>query len=151
MVEFSIKTFSELSSTEVYEMLQLRSEVFVVEQDCVYQDIDFKDQKAIHVLGYKQEQLIAYSRIFDSGDYFKYPSIGRIVVKEEERKFKYGHELVDTSIQYILRNFEEKRILISAQTYLTKFYNSHGFLQQGEEYLEDGIPHIKMLREGNLY
>ena len=147
MVNFTVKTFQELSSTEIYEMLQLRCEVFVVEQDCVYQDVDNKDQKAFHVLGYKDEVLVAYSRIFDKGDYFDLPSIGRIVVKEEERKFKYGHELVATSIDFVLKNFQEKDILISAQTYLTKFYNSHGFKQQGEEYLEDGIPHIKMLRK----
>jgi len=146
MVEFSVKTFNEITASEMYQMLRLRSEVFVVEQDCVYQDIDNKDQKAFHVFGFKNQELIAYSRIFDSGDYFNLPSIGRIVVKEEERQFKYGYELVDKSIQYILKNFTEKSILISAQTYLLKFYNSLGFIQQGEEYLEDGIPHIKMLR-----
>lgn len=147
MINFIVKTFQELSPTEIYEMLRLRSEVFVVEQDCVYQDIDNKDQKAFHVLGFKENQLIAYSRIFDAGDYFDVPSIGRIVVQENERKFKYGHELVAASIQYVLDRFEEKSILISAQTYLIKFYNSHGFQQKGEEYLEDGIPHIKMLRK----
>ena len=146
MINFIVKTFQELSPTEIYEMLRLRSEVFVVEQDCVYQDIDNKDQKAFHVLGFKENQFIAYSRIFDAGDYFDVPSIGRIVVQENERKFKYGHELVAASIQYVLDHFEEKSILISAQTYLIKFYNSHGFQQKGEEYLEDGIPHIKMLR-----
>ena len=147
MISFSVKTFSELSSTEIYEILRLRSEVFVVEQDCVYQDVDNKDQKAFHVIGYKEDAIIAYARIFDSGDYFKLPSIGRIVVKKEQRQFKYGYQLVETSIQYILNNFVEKDILISAQTYLTKFYNSLGFEQQGEGYLEDGIPHIKMLRK----
>ena len=146
MVNFTVKTFSELSAVEIYEMLRLRSEVFVVEQDCVYQDVDNKDQKAFHVLGCKEDQLVAYARIFDAGDYFDQPSIGRIVVKEEERKFKYGHELVAASIQYIVSTFQDKNILISAQTYLTKFYNSHGFKEVGEEYLEDGIPHIKMLR-----
>lgn len=147
MVNFQVKAFSELTSAEIYELLRLRSEVFVVEQNCVYQDVDNKDQKAFHVLGYKNNELIAYSRIFDSGDYFDIPSIGRIVVKEEERKFKYGHNLVAQSIQFILDNFQDKKILISAQTYLTKFYNSHGFEQVGEGYLEDGIPHIKMIRE----
>lgn len=150
MITFYIKTFSELSAIGIYEVLRLRSEVFVVEQDCVYQDIDGKDQKAIHVLGFKENELIAYARIFDSGDYFELPSIGRIVVKEEERKFKYGYQLVDTSIQYILENFQDKSILISAQTYLTKFYNSLGFEQVGEGYLEDGIPHIKMLRKQSV-
>ena len=147
MIDFTVKTFYELEATEIYEMLQLRSEVFVVEQDCVYQDVDNKDQKAFHVLGYKKGALVAYSRIFDTGDYFDLPSIGRIVVKEEERKFKYGHQLVATSIDFILKNFKEKDILISAQKYLIKFYNSHGFEQQGEEYLEDGIPHVQMLRK----
>ena len=109
--------------------------------------MDNKDQKAFHVLGYKKGALVAYSRIFDTGDYFDLPSIGRIVVKEEERKFKYGHQLVATSIDFILKNFKEKDILISAQKYLIKFYNSHGFEQQGEEYLEDGIPHVQMLRK----
>lgn len=147
MVQFSIKTFSELTPVDIYEMLRLRSEVFVVEQDCVYQDIDNKDQKAFHVLGFKENQLVAYSRIFDGGDYFDLPSIGRIVVKKNQRQFKYGHQLVATSIQYIVDNFEESSIAISAQTYLTKFYNSHNFYQVGEGYLEDGIPHIKMIRE----
>jgi len=151
MIDFIIKTFHELSSSEIYQMLQLRSEVFVVEQDCVYQDIDNKDQKAFHVLGYKDHNLVAYARIFNSGDYFIHPSISRIVVQEKERQFKYGHELVATSIEFILHNFQEKNILISAQTYLTKFYNSHGFQKQGEEYLEDGISHIKMWRENKVY
>ncbi|MEN8857739.1 MAG: GNAT family N-acetyltransferase [Flavobacteriaceae bacterium] len=145
-MEFVVKKFNELSIQELYTILQLRSEVFVVEQDCVYQDIDYKDQKAFHILGIKEEKIIAYARIFNSGDYFSKPSIGRIIVKENQRKYKYGFQLVEESIQYIEDNFIEKTILISAQTYLTKFYNSLGFIQQGEGYLEDGIPHIKMLR-----
>lgn len=147
MISFTIKTFSELNIYELHDALQLRSEVFVVEQDCVYQDIDGKDHKAFHVLGYKGNELVAYSRIFDAGDYFYLPSIGRIVVKESERKFKFGHQLVATSIDFIQEQFTEKQILISAQKYLLKFYNSHGFVEQGEEYLEDGIPHFKMLRK----
>ena len=145
-MDFIVKKFNELSIQELYAILQLRSEVFVVEQDCVYQDIDYKDQKAFHILGIKEEKIIAYARIFNSGDYFSKPSIGRIIVKENQRKYKYGFQLVEESIQYIEDNFIEKTILISAQTYLTKFYNSLGFIQQGEGYLEDGIPHIKMIR-----
>jgi ElaA protein len=147
MIKFYIKPFSELSAVGIYEILRLRSEVFVVEQNCVYQDIDGKDEKAIHVLGFKGNELVAYARIFDAGDYFELPSIGRIVVKEEERNSKYGYQLVAESIQYISNNFEKKSIQISAQTYLKRFYNILGFQQVGEEYLEDGIPHIKMLRE----
>tara|TARA_R110002073_G_scaffold123234_1_gene266770 strand:+ start:64481 stop:64921 length:441 start_codon:yes stop_codon:yes gene_type:complete len=145
-MKFIVKKFNEINTNELYEILQLRSEIFVVEQDCVYQDMDFKDQKAFHVLGIKEDKIIAYARIFDSGEYFNLPSIGRILVKENQRKYKYGFQLVEESINYIKKNFKEKSILISAQTYLTKFYNSLGFIQQGEGYLEDGIPHIKMIR-----
>lgn len=145
-MNFRIKTFNELTTEELYQILLLRSEVFVVEQDCVYQDLDNKDQKAIHILGIKEANLIGYSRVFNSGDYFELPSIGRILIKEDQRKYKYGFKLVQESISYIEKNFTEQSILISAQKYLTKFYNSLGFIQQGEEYLEDGIPHIQMIR-----
>jgi ElaA protein len=143
---FHIKKFNELTTDELYVILQLRSEVFVIEQDCIYQDLDHKDQLAYHILGVLDNQIIAYARIFKSGDYFLEPSIGRIVVKKEFRKFKYGYKLVENSIQFIENNLKENNILISAQSYLTKFYNSLGFIQISEEYLEDDIPHIKMLR-----
>jgi len=143
---FTIKRFNELSTHELYAVLQLRAEVFVVEQDCVYQDLDNKDLDAYHVLGVLDTKIVAYARIFKPGDYFLESSIGRIVVKKEFRKFQYGYQLVQYSIQFIENNLQQNTILISAQSYLTKFYNSLGFTQVGEEYLEDGIPHIKMLR-----
>jgi ElaA protein len=143
-MNFIIKSFSELTTSELYQILQLRSEVFVVEQDCVYQDIDFKDQKALHVLGYKNNTIIAYTRIFKPGDYFENASIGRVVVKQLERKYGYGHELMKVSIEAIKDAFHQEKITISAQLYLKKFYESHGFIQVGETYLEDGIPHIRM-------
>jgi ElaA protein len=143
---FNIKRFNELSTHELYVILQLRSEVFVVEQDCVYQDLDNKDQDAFHVLGVLDNEIVAYARIFKPGDYFLESSIGRIVVKKEFRKFQYGYKLVENSIQFIENNLQQNTILISAQSYLTKFYNSLGFIRVGEEYLEDGIPHIKMLK-----
>lgn len=146
-MKISVKKYNELTIENIYSILQLRSEVFVVEQNCVYQDIDKKDQIAYHVIGMKKNKLIAYSRIFDSGDYFSKPSIGRIVVKEEYRGFSFGYQLVKESIVFIEKNFKEKTILISAQKYLKKFYNNFRFIQQGEEYLEDGIPHIKMMRK----
>ena len=130
----------------MYTVLQLRSEVFVVEQDCVYLDLDGKDQIAFHVLGYKDSKLIAYARIFKQGDYFLKSSIGRIIVKKEYRRFKYGDHLVQNSIEFIENKFKEKEILISAQAYLINFYNNLGFVQKGEQYLEDDIPHIKMLK-----
>lgn len=146
-MDFTFKSFEELSTEELYQILRLRSEVFVVEQDCVYQDIDNKDQKAFHVLGYNRGSLIAYARIFDAGDYFDKPSIGRIIVKQTERNANYGHQLVAVSIDFIHGNFSEKSILISAQVYLLDFYKSHGFQAIGAQYLEDGIPHIQMLKD----
>ena len=147
MFKVFIKSFSELTATELYAILQLRSEVFVVEQDCVYQDIDYKDQKSLHILGYKNDKLIAYTRIFKPGDYFKQASIGRVVVEINERKFGYGHVIMKHSIKAIKEYFKENTIKISAQTYLKNFYESHGFIQKGEEYLEDNIPHIAMFKE----
>lgn len=146
MLKVFIKSFSELTTKELYEILQLRSEVFVVEQNCIYQDIDGKDFKAIHVIGYKNDKIIAYTRIFKPGDYFNQASIGRVVVAENERKFGYGHVIVEHSISAIEEYFNEKSIKISAQLYLKKFYESHGFKQIGEGYLEDEIPHIAMIK-----
>jgi len=145
-MEFFIKNFQDLTVQELYEILQLRSEIFVVEQNCVYQDLDFKDQKALHVFAKKNNKIIAYTRIFKPGDYFKESSIGRVVVNQAQRKFGYGHDLMKFSIDCIQQQFNTSKITISAQVYLTKFYQSHGFNQVGEMYLEDGIPHIEMLR-----
>lgn len=146
MLKVYIKSFSELTTNELYAILQLRSEVFVVEQNCVYQDIDYKDQKALHVIGIKNDKVVAYTRIFKSGDYFSKASIGRVVVEKNERKYGYGHVIIKDSIKAIENNFKETSIKISAQTYLKKFYESHGFQKVGEEYLEDGIPHIGMIK-----
>ena len=146
MLQVFTKTFSELTTTELYGILQLRSEVFVVEQDCVYQDVDDKDQKALHVFGLKNGKIIAYTRIFKPGDYFSKASIGRVVVKKNERKYKYGHVILKASIKAIKDFYNETTIKISAQTYLKSFYESHGFQKVDEEYLEDGIPHIAMIK-----
>lgn len=146
MLEVKTKSFSELTTQELYDVLQLRAEVFVVEQDCVYQDIDGKDQKAIHVLGYSMGKLVAYTRVFKPGDYFNEASIGRVVVKENERHNKYGYVIMEASIKAIKEFFNETLIKISAQTYLNSFYKNLGFKSIGEEYLEDGIPHIAMIK-----
>ncbi|WGH74625.1 GNAT family N-acetyltransferase [Tenacibaculum tangerinum] len=145
-MNFIVKRFQELTTSELYDLLQLRSEVFVVEQDCVYQDLDGKDQKALHVLGVKEGNIIAYARLFNSGEYFNTPSIGRVIVKKTERRYGYGHDLMKVAIKAISDNYKETTITISAQTYLQKFYESHGFKQVGEGYLEDGIPHIRMVK-----
>ncbi|WP_194766398.1 GNAT family N-acetyltransferase [Tamlana sp. I1] len=145
-LDIKLKSFEALSKQELYDVLQLRSEVFVVEQDCVYQDIDGKDQKAWHVLAYKEGKLVAYTRIFKSGIYFEESSIGRVVVAKNERKHKYGYQIMEFSINAIKTHFRESVIKISAQYYLKQFYTNLGFKAVGDTYLEDGIPHIAMFQ-----
>jgi ElaA protein len=143
-MKIEVKKFKDLSVDEIYEILKLRSEVFVVEQGCIYQDIDGKDKKAMHLTGKKDNEIIAYTRIFDSGDYYELPSIARVVVKKKTRGKERGKEIMKESIKYIKENLQEKTIVLSAQKYLEKFYKDLGFIVEGEEYLEDGIPHQKM-------
>ena len=146
MLQLETKTFQELTISELYEILQLRSEVFVVEQDCVYQDIDGKDEKALHILGKKEGKIVAYTRCFAPNIYFEEAAIGRVVVKETERKFGYGHQILKASIEEIQQRYQTTTIKLSAQQYLTHFYETHNFKKIGEGYLEDGIPHIAMLK-----
>ena len=146
-LEIKVKKFSELNLTELYDILRLRSEVFVVEQDCIYQDIDGKDEAALHIIGYKNEKIVAYTRCFEPGYYFEEAAIGRVVVKDSERKFGYGHEIMKASDQAIQQYFQTSNIKLSAQRYLIKFYESHGYQTTGEGYLEDGIPHIAMVKD----
>ena len=143
-ISWKTKTFDELSTQELYQILRLRSEVFVVEQNCVYQDIDNKDQKALHLFGEFEGEIIAYSRLFQPGDYFEFSSIGRVVVAEKHRDKNFGHALIDQSILEIKKRFKVENITISAQLYLKKFYESHGFKATSAMYLEDDIPHIEM-------
>lgn len=144
--KFKIKPFKALSLIELYQILQLRSEVFVVEQNCVYLDIDGKDEKALHVLGMHEGVLVAYARLFKPGDYFEQASIGRVIVHPAYRDKKWGHDLMTTAIKGIEENYTVTSITISAQLYLKRFYESHGFVQTSEMYLEDDIPHIEMKR-----
>lgn len=147
MLTIITKTFKELTTDELYAILQLRSEIFVVEQNCVYQDIDYKDQSALHILGYKKDTLVAYTRIFKPEDYFEFASIGRVLVKAKERHLKYGFDIMEASINAIEERYNETKIKISAQTYLKRFYNKLGFKEFGDGYLEDGIPHIGMVKD----
>ncbi len=112
----------------------------------MYQDIDGKDKNALHVLGFKDKALVAYTRIFKPGDYFTEASIGRVVVKNNERGIGLAYNIMKSSIEAIQEHYKETMIKVSAQTYLREFYNNLGFKQVGEEYLEDGIPHIAMIR-----
>lgn len=148
-MEIKVKAFSEFDLEELYNVLRLRSEVFVVEQNCVYQDIDGKDEKALHILGYEKGQLVAYTRCFKPGYYFEEASIGRVIVKENFRKYGFGHDILKASIETIKSRYNTNKIKLSAQQYLTRFYESHGFVQTGDGYLEDGIPHIAMVKEAS--
>ena len=145
-MQIEIRKFSELGLNELYSILQLRAEVFVVEQNCVYQDIDGKDEKALHIFGMEQGEIVAYTRCFKPGDYFEQAAIGRVIVKENYRKSGFGHEIMKASVAEIERRFQTTEIKLSAQEYLIRFYEDHGFKQTGEGYLEDGIPHIAMIK-----
>lgn len=145
-MDINIKTFTQLTTQELYTLLQLRSEVFVMEQNCVYQDLDGKDQKALHVLGWDGEFLAAYTRLFAPSDYFKEASIGRVVVSPKARGKAYGHLIMKASLDALEEHFGKGPIHISAQQYLLEFYKQHGFVPVGEPYLEDDIPHMGMLR-----
>lgn len=143
-VQWIIKPFESLSVVELYDLLQLRSTVFVVEQNCVYLDMDGKDKEALHLLGVFDGKIVACARLFKAGITFDTASIGRVVVDTNCRDRKWGHELMQQAIAGVQLHFGENKITIGAQLYLKKFYESHGFAQTSEIYLEDGIPHIEM-------
>lgn len=144
-MNIQVKQFNQLTTQELYNILQLRTAIFVVEQDCVYQDLDGKDHKALHVIGRINGDLAAYTRCFNAGDYFDLASIGRVVVAAPYRKAKLGIQIMEASIEAIYRHFGEQAIKLSAQTYLINFYESLGFKTTGATYLEDNIPHIAMI------
>lgn len=145
-LEWHIKSFESLSVHELYDILRLRSEIFVVEQNCVYLDLDGKDKLALHLLGIYEGEIVAYSRLFKAGITFENASIGRVVVDANYRDKKWGQELMRESIDGIRSHFGETKITIGAQLYLIKFYESLGFVKTSEPYLEDDIPHIEMQR-----
>jgi ElaA protein len=143
---WKIKRFNELSTSELYSSMHLRSKVFVVEQNCVYQDLDNKDQKALHLLGEFDDKVVCYSRLFNAGDYFENASIGRVVIDPEYRDRKWGNYMMQEAIAAIEEHFKETKITISAQLYLQRFYENNGFVKTSEVYLEDDIEHIEMKR-----
>lgn len=142
---FKFKHFSELTTSEIYNILQLRAEIFVVEQDCVYNDIDGLDKEAFHQFLEKDGEVVAYSRLLKPGTRFPDYSIGRVVVKDSERGTGLGIIMMEEAKTFILNNWGAEKIKISAQKYLQKFYEDLGFVVVTEEYMEDGIPHFGML------
>ena len=144
-MEWTIKKFTELTTTELYTLLRLRSEVFVVEQDCVYPDLDGKDFPALHVMAWEGDTLMAYTRILPPGISYDEASIGRVVTAPIARNTGLGRVLMEKTIAYTRKAYPGSAIRISAQEHLKGFYSSLGFTVMSETYLEDGIPHIEML------
>ncbi len=144
--QFSLKAFTELNPFELYAYLQLRSEVFVVEQNCVYQDLDDKDQQSLHVFVHHHDKLVACARIVPAALAYPEISIGRVIVAEPYRKLQLGHELMRFCVAQIHSHFGEQKIVLSAQAHLQDFYKKHNFVPEGATYLEDGIPHIHMIK-----
>ncbi|HEV2480405.1 MAG TPA: GNAT family N-acetyltransferase [Puia sp.] len=145
MITWTCKTFARLTPDELYAILRLRSEVFVVEQNCVFLDMDNKDQRCHHLMGWQDDLLVGYSRVLRSGISYVESSIGRVVTSPAVRRLGVGRELINKSIDTLYRLYGKQPIRIGAQCYLIKFYESFGFVQKGEIYLEDGIEHIEML------
>ncbi|HMG68013.1 MAG TPA: GNAT family N-acetyltransferase [Chitinophagaceae bacterium] len=147
MITWVLKEFKDLAPLELYCILQLRNEVFVVEQNCVFQDADNKDQQSLHLMGWEDDMLVACSRILPPGiAYESYPSIGRIATAPKVRRGGIGKILMQQSLDALHKTFGNVSIKLGAQLYLKKFYESFDFKQSGEIYLEDGIPHIEMVR-----
>ena len=140
-----IKSFDELSTTELYQLINLREKVFVVEQKCYYLDADNNDQKSWHLLHFINGTLAAYLRILPPNTTYKQPSIGRVVVDANFRKKNLGKQIMIEAIDFLNKRYINTPIKIGAQTYLNTFYKSLGFYNEGVEYLEDGIPHIHMI------
>ena len=136
-----LKSFKELSSVELYEILKLRAEVFVIEQDCNYLDPDSQDYIAYHIYDKKDDQIVSYARLYESK---KYCHIGRVLTSKSVRREGYGINLMNEAIKYCKSLYPNKDIVISAQEYLLKFYRSFGFVAEGKRYFEDNLPHFKM-------
>jgi ElaA protein len=147
-IRFELKSFKALSAEELYNILQLRAEVFIVEQNCPYQDVDGKDLKSHHLMGYdKNNKLIVYSRLIPAGISYDETSIGRVVSSPSVRGSGAGRVLMKEALTSMEKLFGKVPVRIGAQLYLKKFYEEFGFITEGETYLEDGIPHVIMLRK----
>lgn len=144
---WKIKIFDELSTADLYEIIKARIGVFIIEQNCPYPDLDDYDQKAIHLWAEKDNEVLAYCRIFDKG--IKYPetSIGRVITTEKARGTGLGKQLIKYALEIIENRLKTSEVRISAQDYLLKFYSDFGFQDTRKKYLEDNIPHTEMFRK----
>lgn len=144
-MNWHLKTFEELTTKELYEILRARAEVFVVEQNCVYQDLDLKDQKSYHMFSEENGEIITYVRIIEKGVSYAEMSAGRLLTREDNRGKGLSRETVEKLIDFVVHRLGETKIRISAQLYLLKFYESVGFVKTSDVYLEDEIEHVQML------
>ncbi|GLC89425.1 GNAT family N-acetyltransferase [Lysinibacillus piscis] len=145
---WKIQTYDDLTKNELYRILQLREKVFIVEQQCYYEDLDNHDQQALHLSYVKEDKLVAYARILPPGEKVEMASFGRVIISPEARGTGLGKELVQLAIDTIEKEWSNQKIFIEAQAYLLDFYRAFGFQQVSDVYDYDGIPHIDMLYEG---
>jgi len=145
MINWQIKKFNQLTTKELYEILKVRAEVFVVEQQCIFQDLDSKDEVSYHLFFEDNSEIVAYLRILPPNISYSEVAIGRVLTKVEHRKKGISKKLVQNAINFVTDSLGEQAIRISAQAYLLEFYNNLGFEPVSEVYLEDGIEHIEML------
>lgn len=150
-MKFKVKTFNKLSVNELYDLLHLRQQIFVVEQNCIYLDADGVDKECLHLLGIINKKIVGYARIIPARmtsriTYYKTPSIGRVVVDEKHRGKGYAYKIMDKAIKVAIENFKAKKITISAQLYLKEFYEKIGFKVSGKVYLDCDLPHLKMIK-----
>ena len=144
-MDWKLRKFSELNVEEIYEILKVRNQVFIVEQNCPYEDCDEKDKNSYHMFLSDKGKVVAYIRIPEKGVSYDEVSIGRVLVNKDYRGNNFGREIMIKGIEFIEKDLKEKSIRISAQEYLREFYKSLGFKEVSEAYLEDNIPHIEML------
>lgn len=146
MIQWHWKSFDNLSAKEVYNILAIRQEVFVVEQDCPYQDADYLDDRSMHLFATNEEnQILAYLRVVEPGVKYQEPAIGRVLTSDKVRGQGFGKLLTEKAMEHTAQTYPGQGVRISAQQYLTAFYNSFGFEVVSAPYDEDGIPHIEML------
>ena len=146
VLEWNSASLEQLRPATLYAILQLRSAVFVVEQHCLFQDLDGTDHLAIHLTGERQGELLAYARCFPPGVHFPEISIGRIATRFDTRGTGLGHQLVEQALDLVRRTWGAQPVRIGAQARLKDFYRRHGFVDTGIDYVEDGIDHVQMLR-----
>jgi ElaA protein len=144
-MDWYIKKFEDLTASELYDLLRERVNVFVVEQNCPYPEVDDKDQSSYHLYAKKNGEVVAYTRLLPAGVSYEQAAIGRVLVKESWRKTGLGRELMERSMDFFKNQLKEKEIKLQAQEYAMDFYGSFGFKPVSEVYLEDDIPHVDMV------